>query len=72
MTLYAPIYGAYTELFAGLSPTIKKEDSGRYVIPWGGSFGQNRSDVEAELGGHEGARSGLFFDYCEKATKEYV
>lgn len=28
--LYAPVYGAYTELFAGLSPDVTPEKSGAY------------------------------------------
>jgi NAD(P)-dependent dehydrogenase (short-subunit alcohol dehydrogenase family) len=33
--LSEPIFGAYTELFAGLSPKITLESSGSYIIPWG-------------------------------------
>ncbi|KAK1997959.1 NAD(P)-binding protein [Colletotrichum falcatum] len=33
--LSEPIYGAYTELFAGLSPEVTMESSGSYIIPWG-------------------------------------
>ncbi|KAJ6149516.1 Glucose/ribitol dehydrogenase [Penicillium samsonianum] len=29
------IYGAYTELYAGLSSDIALENSGSYIIPWG-------------------------------------
>lgn len=29
------IYGAYTELYAGLSPDVTLEKSGSYIIPWG-------------------------------------
>jgi retinol dehydrogenase 12 len=28
--LYDPIYGAYTELFAGLSPDVKPEKTGSW------------------------------------------
>lgn len=71
--LHDPIYGAYTELFAGLSPIIRKEDSGRYVIPWG-RFGVNRADIEAELkpsAGKAEYKAAIFFDYCENATKSH-
>jgi NAD(P)-dependent dehydrogenase (short-subunit alcohol dehydrogenase family) len=30
--LHPTVYGAYTELFAGLSPDV---DNGAYIIPWG-------------------------------------
>jgi retinol dehydrogenase-12 len=35
LILYEPIYGAYTELFAGLSPEVKMEQAEAYDIPWG-------------------------------------
>ncbi|KAI0970605.1 NAD(P)-binding protein [Xylaria arbuscula] len=33
--LHEPVFGAYTELYAGLSPDLKMEHNGTYVIPWG-------------------------------------
>ncbi|KAL3447786.1 hypothetical protein BJX65DRAFT_295596 [Aspergillus insuetus] len=33
--LSEPVFGAYTELFAGLSNDVKIEDTGAYIIPWG-------------------------------------
>ncbi|KAI1459954.1 NAD(P)-binding protein [Annulohypoxylon moriforme] len=33
--LQKPVFGAYTELFAGLSPEITKDTSGRFIFPWG-------------------------------------
>lgn len=33
--LQEPIFGAYTELFAGLSPDVTRETYGRYIFPWG-------------------------------------
>ncbi|KAF6791385.1 putative short-chain dehydrogenase [Colletotrichum sojae] len=33
--LSEPVFGAYTELYAGLSPDITLERSGSYIIPWG-------------------------------------
>ncbi|KAK4209032.1 putative oxidoreductase [Rhypophila decipiens] len=33
--LSEPIFGAYTQLFAGLSPEVTLEESGSYIIPWG-------------------------------------
>ncbi|TVY69598.1 putative oxidoreductase [Fusarium oxysporum f. sp. cubense] len=43
--LYPPIYGAYTELFAGLSPEVTIEKTGSWIIPWG-RFGIPREDLE--------------------------
>ncbi|KAI0965999.1 NAD(P)-binding protein [Xylaria arbuscula] len=33
--LHETTYGAYTELYAGLSPDLKPEDYVNYVMPWG-------------------------------------
>ncbi|KAL4959539.1 NAD(P)-binding protein [Aspergillus stella-maris] len=33
--LSEPVFGAYTELFAGLSPDVTLEKSGSYINPWG-------------------------------------
>jgi len=35
LLLYPPLLGAYTELYAGLSPDITLEENGIYIIPWG-------------------------------------
>ncbi|KAK5988999.1 Short-chain dehydrogenase/reductase [Cladobotryum mycophilum] len=45
LILYHPIHGAYTELFAGLSPEVTMEKSGSYVYPWG-RFASMRADLE--------------------------
>ena len=59
--IYPPIQGAYTELFAGLSPDITQENNGAWsecagvleihlltftVVPWG-RFAPLRADLEA-------------------------
>ena len=31
---YSPAQGALTQLFAGTSTKLTKEDSGKYFIPW--------------------------------------
>ncbi|KAI1376900.1 NAD(P)-binding protein [Hypoxylon crocopeplum] len=33
--LQKPVFGAYTELFAGLSPEVTRDTNGRYIFPWG-------------------------------------
>ncbi|KAJ5563916.1 hypothetical protein N7513_000158 [Penicillium frequentans] len=35
LILYPPIYGAYTELYAGLSAEITEENNASFVAPWG-------------------------------------
>ncbi|KAH9883924.1 hypothetical protein F4778DRAFT_774872 [Xylariomycetidae sp. FL2044] len=69
--LYEPKFGAYTELFAGLSPDITMRDTGGYVYPWGRLRSDNElkrqdivkadsTDVEGGVG--HGAR---FWNWCE-------
>ncbi|KAH8801377.1 hypothetical protein F5884DRAFT_904244 [Xylogone sp. PMI_703] len=73
LMLHDPIYGAYTELWAGLSPAVKPSDSGRYIIPWG-RFGDIREDVAAACkSAQEGGlgKATQFFEYCEKVTRDY-
>ena len=43
---YDPVYGAYTELFGGLSSEITVENSGAWLMPWG-RIGRLRHDIEA-------------------------
>ncbi|KAL7942526.1 hypothetical protein V8C42DRAFT_331257 [Trichoderma barbatum] len=72
--LHDPIYGAYTELFAGLSPDVKPEHSGRFVIPWG-RFGSTRADIDVHLAseqGEEAKKATKFFEYCESQTSSYA
>ncbi|GAB7356520.1 hypothetical protein MBLNU459_g7267t1 [Dothideomycetes sp. NU459] len=73
--LYAPIFGAYTELFAGWSDEAgKMENNGLYILPWG-RFGGFRTDVgksiksEAERGTGKAAQ---VWEWCEKETRQYM
>ncbi|OTA54473.1 NAD(P)-binding protein [Hypoxylon sp. EC38] len=68
-----PIYGAYTELYAGFSPEITSKDNGRYIIPWGRlglvpdhMAGGMRPKEEGGTGSSE-----KFWDWCEAATRSY-
>ncbi|KAI1139305.1 NAD(P)-binding protein [Hypoxylon sp. FL0543] len=68
-----PVYGAYTELYAGFSPEITSKENGRYIIPWGrlGSVpehmaGGMRSRDEGGTGSSE-----RFWDWCETVTSSY-
>jgi retinol dehydrogenase-12 len=63
---YEPIFGGYTELFAGWSEEAgKQENAGKYVVPWG-RFGVLRSDV---LASEEG---GKLWEWCERESKPYM
>ncbi|TAQ84494.1 hypothetical protein B7494_g7187 [Chlorociboria aeruginascens] len=68
------IFGAYTELFAGLSPTVTIEKSGDWIVPWG-RFMAIRPDLvaatktEAENGTGVGLK---FWEWTEEQIKPYV
>lgn len=73
--LYPAKMGAYTNLWAGLSPEVKGKDGGRYVIPWGRWHGCPRRDIwggfmSKEEGGT--GEAGEFWGWCEERTKEFV
>ncbi|QPG76596.1 hypothetical protein FOA43_003988 [Brettanomyces nanus] len=53
--IYPPEYGAYTELFAVLSPTITTKNDGNYVNPWG-KLGRIRPDVKRGMEGEDGEK----------------
>lgn len=66
--------GAYTELWAGLSPEITMEMNGSYVIPWGRVHSAPRKDLldalESEKEGGTGQAT-KFREWCEQQTAEY-
>ncbi|KAL3424075.1 putative short-chain dehydrogenase [Phlyctema vagabunda] len=71
---YPPIYGAYTELFAGLSPDITLSLSGSWVIPFGRIY-PIRKDLNAaaktvEEGGTGGTHD--FWEWSEQQVKTYL
>ena len=63
-------YGAYTQLFAALSPDVTPLHNGAFIIPWG-RFGVLPDHIEQEIkptGHQETGISQQFWDYCEAAT----
>ncbi|KAI5863278.1 short-chain dehydrogenase [Durotheca rogersii] len=73
-TVYPPINGAYTELFAGLSDEVTLERSGDWIIPWG-RFGEIRKDLV--LGSKPVSEGGTgiaqqFWEWSEEQVKPYV
>lgn len=70
LLLHPSIYGAYTELYAGLSPdlTIEKHQGG-YIWPWGRA-GPVRKDVAAEC--KPGGKSQKVFEWCERETGKFA
>ena len=73
--LYPAKMGAYTNLWAGLSPEVTDEDGGRYVIPWGRWHGFPREDLLGALRSvEEGGtgEAGKFWRWCEERVTEFV
>ncbi|CAI6334375.1 unnamed protein product [Periconia digitata] len=67
-------YGAYTELFAALSPEITPAKSGAYIYPWG-RFGDLPADVEDAIKSEEEGGTGVadrFVEWCEREVDKYL
>ncbi|KAI9737860.1 MAG: hypothetical protein M1834_009230 [Cirrosporium novae-zelandiae] len=71
---YPPIFGAYTELFAGLSPKVTIEKSGDWVVPWGRFMAIRKDLVDATKIEEEGGTGvGLkFWEWTEEQIKPYA
>ncbi|KAI1273995.1 hypothetical protein F5Y07DRAFT_226709 [Xylaria sp. FL0933] len=73
--LHSPALAALTQLFAGVSQDIDKEDlKGGYIIPWGRVSRNLREDLlQAMKLPEEGGsgRASEFWDFCEQATSKY-
>ncbi|KAH7310354.1 putative short-chain dehydrogenase [Rhexocercosporidium sp. MPI-PUGE-AT-0058] len=74
LTTKSPVYGAYSELFAGFSPEVTPEHNGGYMMAWG-RIGELAPDVQdgwkSKGNGGTGAAK-KFFEYCERETKEFL
>ncbi|KAF2722958.1 NAD(P)-binding protein [Polychaeton citri CBS 116435] len=63
---YPPIYGAYTELWAGWSEEAgQPENVNKYIGPWG-RFIDLRGDIE------KSTQTKKFWDWCEQETSKYA
>ena len=62
------VFGAYTELYAGLSPDVVGMQSNEWVIPWG-RMTRLRKDYYSEEG-KENARK--FWEWCEKEVEPFA
>ncbi|ORY02065.1 hypothetical protein BCR34DRAFT_89436 [Clohesyomyces aquaticus] len=72
--LYPPIYGAYTELWAALTPELTPDRSGANVYPWG-RFGSLPAGVEASLKESSEGGTGLaakFISWVDAQTESYL
>ncbi|KAJ4155645.1 hypothetical protein LMH87_000881 [Akanthomyces muscarius] len=66
-------FGAYSELFAGFSPSITAAHNGRFAIPWG-RLGTVPRHIEEALKGRERGGTGAsrrFWEWCEQETAPY-
>ncbi|KAF7549523.1 hypothetical protein G7Z17_g6315 [Cylindrodendrum hubeiense] len=72
--LHAPVYGAYTELFAGLSSQVTMERSGSWIGPWGRFLLIRKDLLLASKTKDEGGlgTSLAFWDWTEAEIKPYL
>ena len=71
---YDPIYGAYTELYGGLSPDISLENNGAWLMPWG-RIGRLRHDIELAGKSREEGGTGIgedFWVWSESQVRDYL
>ena len=72
--LYPAVFGAYTELWAAISPDLTPEQSGAYVWPWGRTGGF-REDIEKALKSESEGGTGQaakFVSWCDKVSAQYA
>ncbi|TDZ25777.1 putative oxidoreductase [Colletotrichum orbiculare MAFF 240422] len=72
--LYHPRFGAYTNLFAGLSPDVTVEDGGRWIEPWGRFHPNPREDIIEAMKDRQYGGLGLkaaLVEHCEKVTSDF-
>ena len=67
--LYPAVFGAYTELYSGLSGDLTMQDQGIFVIPWGRK-GITKSSVSVEC--KQGGNSDKLYDWCERETAKFA
>ena len=73
--LYDARYGAYTELWAGLSEGLRLEDGGGYVVPWGRMHPSPRPELLAALKSKEEGGTGVaqgFVAWCDEKIRDYL
>ncbi|KAJ4396429.1 short-chain alcohol dehydrogenase [Gnomoniopsis smithogilvyi] len=68
------VFGAYTELFAGLSPEITMDKSGEWVVPWGRLMPIRKHMLDASKPTSEGGtgQAEKFWEWNEGEVKPYL
>jgi NAD(P)-dependent dehydrogenase (short-subunit alcohol dehydrogenase family) len=72
--LYPPRFGAYTQLFAGLSPDLRQEDGGRWVQPWGRLHSSPKREILDAMKSREEGGTGLAAEvvaHCDRVTSDF-
>jgi NAD(P)-dependent dehydrogenase (short-subunit alcohol dehydrogenase family) len=72
--LYPAVYGAYTNLWAGLSSDLSIKDGGNYIIPWGRVHPSPSPRHVASLASKEEGGTGeakAFLEWCDAQTVEF-
>lgn len=73
--LYAAKFGAYTEIYSGLSPELKLENNGAYIVPWGRIHPGPREALLNTLRAKEEGGTGRaeeFWEWCKEETRDYM
>ncbi|CAG8036759.1 unnamed protein product [Penicillium olsonii] len=75
LVMWPARYGAYTELYAGLSPDLTLEKHvGAFIWPWG-HVGYLRPDIESSLHSQEYGGTGKaaqLLAWCDQETKDFI
>lgn len=70
---FPPKLGAYTYLYAALSPDLGLANNGAYVVPWGRIGGLKKLEKAVERDADGGTGYGeKFWTWSESVTQEYV
>ncbi|KAI1152768.1 hypothetical protein F4825DRAFT_299974 [Nemania diffusa] len=72
--LHPPRYGAYTNVFAGLSPEVTLQKSGQFVAPWGQFRNVSKEMLEGSKPTSQGGNGTAmeFWDWSEAQIKAYL
>ncbi|KAK3386438.1 hypothetical protein B0H63DRAFT_393386 [Podospora didyma] len=68
-----PKFGAYSELFAAVSPEVTLDKNGGFIIPWG-RFGPVPCDIASGMKTEHDGGTGLserFWAWCEQETAKF-
>lgn len=70
----SPVYGAYSELYAGFSPEVTARENGGYFMAWGRKAYLPKESEDGLRSKAEGG-TGLaeqFFEYCDRETNTFL